>query len=390
MGSIYRPKYKDKKTGKVKQSAVWWICYYRNGVKMRESSESEKVSVAKGMLKRREGDVEHGLPVSPRVNRIKFAELAEDAKNDYATNGRRTLEDLKRRFKLHILPVFGRARAAAITTADIRAFIKQRQGDDGNGATNAEINRELSAIRRAFSLGIQSGKILLKPHIPMLKENNVRKGFFERDQFLLLRSKLAVWLQPLVTFAYITGWRIRSEVKNLQWRQVDFKAGRVVLDPGTTKNDEGRIFPFTAELRELLQAQWEEHEALKKAGTFCPFVFQKKGKPIGDFRKRWKAACKAAGVPGRIVHDFRRTAVRNLVRAGVPERVAMQMTGHKTRSVFERYNIVSEGDLESAAARLDSFAAGNVSNATGKVAGKVGTRSRKSKPVSPSKSSTRL
>ncbi len=357
---------------------------------MRESSESEKVSVAKGMLKRREGDVEHGLPVSPRVNRIKFAELAEDAENDYATNGRRTLEDLKRRFKLHIIPVFGRVRAAAITTADIRAFIKQRQGDDGKGATNAEINRELSAIRRAFSLGIQSGKILLKPHIPMLKESNVRKGFFERDQFLLLRSKLAVWLQPLVTFAYITGWRIRSEVKNLQWRQVDFKIGRVVLEPGTTKNDEGRNFPFTLELRELLEAQWKEYEALKKAGIFCPFVFQKKGKPIGDFRKRWDAACKAAGVPGRIVHDFRRTAVRNLVRAGVPERVAMQMTGHKTRSVFERYNIVSEGDLESAAARLDAFVAGEVSNATGKVTGKVGSRSHKSKPVSPSKSTPRL
>jgi integrase len=84
-----------------------------------------------------------------------------------------------------------------------------------------------------------------------------------------------------------------------------------------------------------------------------PWIFHRKGKPIGDFRKAWATACKKAGVPGRILHDFRRTAVRNLVRAGVPERVAMQMTGHKTRSVFDRYNIVSEEDLMEAAKRLD-------------------------------------
>ena len=120
----------------------------------------------------------------------------------------------------------------------------------------------------------------MKPYIPMLKENNVRKGFFEREQFLTLRSNLPRWLQALLTFAYITGWRIRSEVKNLQWRQVDFKAGRVRLDPGTTKNDEGRIFPFTGELRELLEAQRQEHEALKKTGTFCPLVLRRASRSV--------------------------------------------------------------------------------------------------------------
>ena len=130
--------------------------------------------------------------------------------------------------------------------------------------------------------------------------------------------------------------------------------------PHTTKNDEGRTFPFTDALERLLEAQRAEHERLKAEGVICPWVFHRsnrkvKGKRITTFIKAFRAACTKAGCPGRIPHDLRRTAVRNLVRAGVPERVAMQMTGHKTRSVFERYNIVSECDLVEAAKKLNTL-----------------------------------
>ena len=197
---------------------------------------------------------------------------------------------------------------------------------------------------------------MYKPYIPTLKENNVRTGFFKPEQFMSVHTYLPDYLKPFVHFAYITGWR-RGEISGLQWRHVDFEDGRVTLDPGTTKNDEGRIFPFTRELRELLENQKERTLKLQRIeGKVIPWVFHRAGRPIGDFRKAWATACKKAGVPGRIPHDFRRTAVRNLVRAGIPERVAMQMTGHKTRSVFERYNIVSEGDLIAAAEKLDKAA----------------------------------
>ena len=140
----------------------------------------------------------------------------------------------------------------------------------------------------------------------------------------------------------------------LQWRQVDFSAGQVRLDPGTTKNNEGRVFPLTLALRQLLEQQRDVRDALRRErGSLCPYVFHRSGVPITTFAKAWKTACAKAGCPGRIPHDLRRTAVRNLVRAGVPERVAMQMTGHKTRSVFERYNIVSETDFSDAVRRLD-------------------------------------
>ena len=106
--------------------------------------------------------------------------------------------------------------------------------------SNGEINRELTALKRSFNLAIQAGKLLQKPHIPFLKEDNVRVGFFERDQFLAVLARLPEPVQPAATFAYITGWRIDGEVLSLEWRQVDFGADEVRLDPGKTKNGEGR------------------------------------------------------------------------------------------------------------------------------------------------------
>jgi integrase len=172
-------------------------------------------------------------------------------------------------------------------------------------------------------------------------------------------------VRPAATFAYITGWRIDSEVLPLEWRQVDFAGGEIRLDPGKTKNGEGRTFPMTRDLRELLDQQRTLTENFqRRRRVVCPHVFHRAGQPIKSFRAAFRTACTEAGCPGRVLHDFRRTAVRNLVRAGIPERVAMQMTGHKTRSVFERYNIVSAGDLREAAKRLDAV--------TGTISGTIG------------------
>jgi integrase len=137
----------------------------------------------------------------------------------------------------------------------------------------------------------------------------------------------------VVAFAYITGWRIDSEVLPLEWRHVDFDAGEVRLDPGTTKNREGRTFPMTAQLRALLERQRTITDAVqRRASALCSRVFHRNGAPVRRFQGAFTAACREAGCPGRLLHDLRRTAVRNLVRAGIPERVAMQMTGHETRA----------------------------------------------------------
>jgi len=244
------------------------------------------------------------------------------------------------------------SRHSELTTADLRTYITERQ-DGPEALSNATLNRDLALLRRAYRLAIEAGRLLSRPHIPRLKEAAPRKGFFEPEQFEAVRRHLPKALRPVVTFAYLTGWRVPSEVLPLTWAQVNFEAGVVRLEPGSTKNDEARTFPFTPELRALLEAQRATTEVLQRqTGRIIPWVFHRRGRPIKDFRGSWESACKLAGCPGRIPHDFRRTASRNMVRAGVPERVAMQLSGHKTRAVFERYNIVSEGDLQVAAEKL--------------------------------------
>jgi integrase len=361
-----------------KRGRIWWVRYYRDGRRFEESARSEKRDDAVRLLKVREGDVARGLPVTPKIGRLRFDEAIADVLNDYRVNGKRSLRHVESRVTHHLMPFFAGRRMASITTADVRTFVAQRQAEtilvrkerelvmpDGSirempeerrQVSNGEINRELTVLKRAFSLALQAGKLLAKPHIPMLRENNVRTGFFEADQFLDVLKHLPADVQPVVRFAYITGWRIASEVLPLEWRHVDFNGDEIRLDAGTTKNDEARAFPLTTELRVLLEERRRSSDKLSARGRIQPWVFHREGRPIKTFIKAWRNACRLAGCPGRLQHDFRRTAVRNLVRAGVPERVAMQMTGHKTRSVFERYNIVSATDLRSAAKLLDTAA----------------------------------
>jgi integrase len=378
MGSVYSRK----------RSPYLWIKYHQNGRPVRESTGTKNETVARRMLRTREGDVERGIPIDPKVGRITFDEAAEDMLNDYKANRKRTFKDAKRRIKKHLAPFFGNRRMITITTTELRAYVAKRLADgtpvrhkgerwakaEGSvpnvprqPVSAGEINRELTVLKRMFSLAVQAGKLLRKPHFPMLRENNVRAGFFEREQYLSVLKHLPTSMQPVVTFAFVTGWRINSEVLPLQWRQVDLKVGEVRLDPGTTKNLEGRIFYLTSELKELLAAQRKAANRIqRRKGMIVQHVFfhdvPTKSGDVGfwsghaiapsGFYHAWCRARIAAGCPGSIPHDFRRTAIRNMVRAGIPERVAMKLSGHKTRSVFDRYNVVSDGDLRDASRRL--------------------------------------
>jgi integrase len=284
---------------------------------------------------------------------LTFSTAVRDVLDDYRINRRRSLADVARHVRLHLAPFFHRRRMAAITPADIRRYIVRRQEE---GARNATINRELSVLKRAFALAVAGGELPSQPRISLLREDNVRRGFFEADEFEAVRRRLPRDLAEFVSFLYTTGWRWRSEAARLGWVNVSFAAGEVRLDPGTTKTGEGRVFPFTADLRTLLERRRAvTRERERELGRRISHVFTRpNGGPVGSFNKAWATACRAAGVPGRVLHDFRRTAVRNLVRAGVPERVAMQMVGWKSRQMLDRYHIISTADLIDAARKLDA------------------------------------
>jgi len=235
------------------------------------------------------------------------------------------------------------------------------------GAANASENRELAALKRLLNLGARQTppKVDRVPYIPMLKENNVRKGFFEHGDFLALRKALPDYMQGFVTFAYKTGWRV-SEIEGLTWAQVDLANGIARLEVGETKNTEGRTVYLDEELQEVFQRQ---SDARKKRTKITPYVFTNEtgNGPVKDFRGAWATACITAGIGKRLFHDFRRTAVRNMVRAGIPERVAMMVSGHKTRSVFDRYNIVSDTDLRLASQKTETYLRAQMGTVSGTV-----------------------
>ncbi|MBI4528135.1 MAG: tyrosine-type recombinase/integrase [Deltaproteobacteria bacterium] len=340
MGTVYQ------------RGGVFWIKYYRNGKPYRESSGSGKKQAA-DLLKQRLGEISTGRFIGPEADKVTIKQLSEDYLNDYKVNGKKSQDKADQVLK-HILAFFEHYRAHDVGTDLVRKYISNRLDEK---AANATINRELAALKRMFTLGIHAEKIYRKPHVPMLQENNVRTGFFEHGDFVALRDAAPDSFKPVLTFAYYTGWR-KQEILSLKWNQVDLNARTVRLDPGTTKSGAGRVIILDGELLEAVQGQWEKRKVAEIPGQsptlLCPFVFHRNGRPLGDIRDVWAAGCKAANLTGKLFHDFRRTAVRNMVRAGVHERVAMMVSGHKTRSVFDRYDIVSEDDLKEAAAKISA------------------------------------
>lgn len=368
MGRIYQPEWIDKKTGEKRVSPTWWIAYSVRGKLVRQSTHSIKESEAKKLLKKRLGEAALGKPVGPDIERTGFENMAAMIVNDYKANGRRSLARLEDALT-HLREFFGDYRAVEITGDKVTAYVTFRQDQKAAAST---INNELAALSRMFTLGIRSNRVAVKPYIGKLALNNTRKGFFEWEQFSHVLKNLPEALQPAIETAYITGWRIHDEIFTRQKHHADVKgSGWLRLEPGETKNKEGRNFPCTVRLREIIERQLERTRALERAtGRIIPWLFHRNGKPIKTFRRSWLTACVKAGlgseirsadgklikkIGARVPHDFRRTAVRNLERAGVSRSDAMKMVGHKTEAIYRRYAISDERSMRESASKLDNF-----------------------------------
>lgn len=343
-------------TGRIYQRGnIWWIDYSFRGERHRESTGSTKKKDAKALLRKRMKEMGDG---GPMVNEeeVEFSDLRDVVVTDYKVNGRKSLDRVQLAFD-HLEDYLSGVRAVDLTKDRIMRYVAARQEE---GAANATINKELAALRRAYNLMQEAGRLSRGPHVPTLETNNTRTGFLTMGDVDAICEEIGPDLSPVVRFAALTGWR-KGEIiafrenDGLRWRQVDFEAGTVHLDPGSTKNDEGRTFPFSAlpPLEELLRRQRERTDTVERSeGTVVPHVFHRSGDPIKSMRGAWKGATKRAGLEGALFHDLRRTAVRNLERAGVPRSVAKKLTGHKTDSVYERYAIADQSALEEGVEKL--------------------------------------
>lgn len=340
-----------KGRGRIYQrGSIWWIQFSLNGKDIRETTNSDDRAVAEKLLTKRMAAKDAGTLQASSIKRLRFEDLQAILEGDYQLNDRKTLDRVQGIFR-NLGRTFAGWFASAITEAHLTKYANDRIAE---GRTRRTAQYELSILQRAYHLAR-----IPSPPFPSIEVDNTRKGFFERQEFGMVTRHLPPYLRPVMTFACLTGWRTQSEVLPLQWKQVDFKAGTIRLEPGTTKNKDGRTFPFQAlpELADLLKQQWESAQQIQaERSCIVPWVFFRVTKhdvrPIKSYRGAWGSARKKAGMPDKLVHDLRRTTVRSLERASVPRSVAMKLTGHKTEAVYRRYAIVSEADLSEGVKKL--------------------------------------
>jgi integrase len=318
---------------------VWWVRVYIENKPISRSSKSTKKSDAiklrdQLLAKKHRGEITGGTP-----DKVLIGELLDDVLKSDIEESTRYIWKLV--VEKNLRPSFGKVRAARLSTDLMDRYREKRTA---HGCTDATVNRELSIMRTAFHNARKRTppKVNTVPYFPMVKETTVRKGFLTDQQYIALRDALLPELKLLFVCGYITGIR-KGELSDIRWPQIDFESNIIALEPDETKNREGRSVPILrGDMRNLLLAAKKERD---ENWSDSPWVFNRGGKKIIDFRASWENACKAAGVPELKFHDLRRTAVRNMRRAGVPQVIRMKISGHKTDSMERRYNIVDADDL---------------------------------------------
>jgi integrase len=348
---VYRPKIGGR------ESAVWWLDYSIRGVRHRESSGTTSKRDALSLLRERIGKRTDGKLIG-RPERVTLAELRAALEQHYTIRGRSSWRRAAQGFA-HLEAFFGAdCRVPAITAARVAEYQESRLSA---GAARNSVKYETGVLNAAMTAAYKKQILETRFLFTNLPDDKhaVREGFFSESDFAALVVELPAHIADLVRYLRITGWR-RGDGTGLMWAQVDWddaefpgshaeptpgpNAG-ITLSRARTKGEDARRFPIAdaPELRELLLARWRRRDGV--------YVFHNAGKPIGNFQRAWKRACRAAGVPGRLVHDLRRTAAREFVEAGVSEGRIMRLCGWRTRAMFDRYNIVNQEDLKHAVAR---------------------------------------
>jgi integrase len=378
---------KNRGTGRIYErqgSMFLWCSYYLRGKEFRESTGETDETKARRFLKRRMDEVGADRTgakpfVGPQQERTKVSELLDALEVDMRLRGKESPQ-VRSQMK-RIRGYFGAWRAVEVTADAVDRYIEKLREA---GLKDATINRGTQLLAQAFKLAIERERLSSAPKIRHLSEKgNERQGFFGDADFNAVVDFLPEYLRDFCRFAYLTGWR-KGEVSSLLWEDLD---GDVIRLRGeNSKNGEGRSIVLEGRLPELIDRRKAARQVERgDAVMLSEYIFHLDGEPVREFRKSWATACVTARVgqfyckkcdqpvsghsceacnaetyySGRLFHDLRRTGVRNMVRAGIPEKVVMKTSGHKTRAIFDRYNIVNESDLRDAQRKLQNYLDGS-------------------------------
>lgn len=334
-------------------SPYWWMRWYVAGKLYRQSTATKNKKRAQKILKNKEDELMRNMGIID-ADTITMEDLVQKVLDDYRYNNKKSADKVEQRAN-NLYEFFGKEKPVVnILTKDVEDYIRHRHQEEIKPST---INRELALLKRGFNLLRKNNYIGSVPNIQSLHEDNVRKGFFEHWEYIKLMEHASEHIKPLLIFLYHTGWRLNEALK-LTWDMVDVDNGVITLPPGSTKNRKGRHYYMPDNVREMVRNLWSKYVEEIRMGTTVPnFVFtNRQGTDrMKDVRGAWKNSCKRAGLEGKLIHDFRRTAARNYVRAGVHQRVAQELLGHQTPSIFSRYNIVSDEDMKKAAVKVTEY-----------------------------------
>lgn len=337
-------------TGELRQVGdVWKVRYSLNGRRVQESAGPDKQD-AVDLLNKRLGAAAEGR-LNPAGVSMEWKDLEAIILDEHRQH--RSYGKVERHVRRHLKRHFGGLKVQALTYDRLLRFKQERLAEKASPST---VRYELSLVHTGLVVAHRAGRVFQVPPLPSVHVENTRTAFFEPAEFTVLLHELRgnPSAAAVAEFMYWTGWR-RNETLSREWRHVDLDRGVIVLEAGETKSGEGRSFPFDIipELAALLtRLRAETDAAQRRTGHVIPWVFHRNGQRVKSIRQAWRTACKRAGLIGRIPHDFRRTAVRRLERAGVARSVAMKLVGHRSEAIYRRYAITNETDLREGLAKV--------------------------------------
>jgi integrase len=325
-------------------SSCFWIRYTVGGKRREESSGSDNVKVAERLLRQRIQECGKGKRIDPTSEaRVTMTELFDGLVTDYQNNGRRSARDLGYRLQ-PLRQAFDGMKARDVNGARVAKYTNDRLAA---GMAPASVNRELAALKRAFSIAVQQDRLSGAPYVKLLAESTPRQGFLRAGDLEHLVRHLPAELRDYTRFAYQLGAR-KDAIAELTWADIDRERQEITFVAAYEKNKQSRTISYAGvrELFEIIDRRWAARIPI------TPLVFHRNGgKKIKRFTKSWKRACAAASQTGLLFHDLRRSAIRNMTAAGVDQVVAMRVSGHRTASVFQRYRIVDVNDTATALAK---------------------------------------